>query len=52
MNEANTTDRNIAYRLLKKSGLIYGNDKCPKCEYSPILDTFNYCPMCVYHFSK
>ena len=22
--------------------------KCPNCSYTPILNWFNYCPMCVY----
>lgn len=52
MNETNATDENIAYKLLKKGGLLSGHDKCPKCEYAPILNWFNYCPMCVHHFSK
>jgi hypothetical protein len=51
MNETNATDENIAYKLLKKSGLI-SNDKCPKCEYAPILNWFNYCPMCVHVLTK
>ena len=51
MNETQTPE-NVAYELLKKSGLLSVNDKCPKCDYSPILDRFNYCPMCVHHFSK
>jgi len=52
MNETHTTDKNITYKLLKKSGLLSDNDKCPKCDYSPILNWFNYCPMCVHHLSK
>ena len=55
MNETNTTDANIAYRLLKKSGLLSskGNDdNCPECDYGPILNWFNYCPMCEHRFSK
>lgn len=55
MNETNTTDRNIAYRLLKKSGLLSSKDSggnCPKCDYGPILNWFNYCPMCEHRFSK
>jgi len=51
MNETQTNEKAV-YELLKKNGLIEGNDKCPKCNYSPILDWFNYCPMCVHHFSK
>ena len=51
MNETQTPEK-VAYELLKKSGLLSGNDKCPKCGYSPILDRFNYCPMCVHRFSK
>ena len=27
-------------------------DKCPKCDYSPIQDWFICCPMCVHYFSK
>ena len=34
-----------AYKLLQKSGLI-SEDKCPECEYAPILNWFTYCPMC------
>ena len=49
MNETQTPEK-VAYELLKKSGLLSVNDKCPKCDYSPILDWFNYCPMCVHHF--
>ena len=52
MNETHTTDEKLVYKLLKRNGLISGNDKCPKCDYSPVLDWFNYCPMCVHHFSK
>jgi len=22
-------------------------DECPECGYAPLLDSFNYCPMCV-----
>ena len=51
MNETQTPE-NVAYELLKKSGLLSGNDKCPKCDYYPILDSFNYCPMCTHRFSK
>jgi len=51
MNETQTPEK-VAYELLKKSGLLSGNDKCPKCDYYPILDSFNYCPMCVHRFSK
>jgi hypothetical protein len=34
-----------AYRILLDSGII-SDEKCTKCAYSPILDWFNYCPMC------
>jgi len=40
-----------AYKLLRSSGLV-SDEKCIKCGYTPILDWFNYCPMCVYSFKK
>ena len=45
--EVHPVDEKIAYNLLEKSGLLSrdGNN-CPKCDYAPILDKFNYCPMC------
>ena len=52
MNETHTTDEKLVYKLLKKSGLLPGNDKCPKWEYAPILNWFNYCPMCVHVLTK
>ena len=51
MNDNDT----VVYDLLLKHGLISSNmneNKCPKCAYAPILRWFNYCPMCVYKFSK
>ena len=36
------------YNILLTSGVI-SEDKCPKCAYAPILNWFNYCPMCEYH---
>lgn len=48
----NKTNDKVVYDLLKKSGLISGNDKCPECSYAPILDWFNYCPMCTIKLSS
>ena len=47
-----TTDDKVVYDLLKKHGLLNFdlNGKCPKCSYNPILDWFNFCPMCKYKF--
>ena len=39
-------------KLLSKGGFLSDDDKCPQCEYSPILRCFNYCPMCVYSFKE
>ena len=52
MNETHTSDEKAVHKLLKKSGLLSDDDKCPKCDYSPILNWFNYCPMCVHRLSK
>ena len=41
-------DDTAVYDLLKNGD----KRKCPKCAYAPILGWFNYCPMCVYKFSK
>ena len=34
-----------AYTILLGSGLI-SEDKCKRCGYAPILNWYNYCPMC------
>jgi len=52
MNETHTTDEKMVHKLLKKSGLLSDDDKCPKCSYAPILNWFNYCPMCVHVLTK
>ena len=39
-----TADKKV-YRILHRSGLV-DESKCPSCGYAPILETFNYCPMC------
>jgi len=48
-------DVTAMYDLLKKNKLVDSDldeHKCPKCAYAPILEWFNYCPMCVYKFEK
>jgi len=40
-----------AHTILVDSGLI-SDEKCIKCEYAPILDWFNYCPMCVHPIKR
>ena len=36
-----------AYTLLHEGGIV-SDESCPKCKYAPILDSFNFCPMCRY----
>ena len=44
------TDEQV-YEMLLNSKLI-SEDKCPKCDYAPILKWFNYCPMCVFEMKR
>ena len=44
------TDKQV-YEMLLNSKLI-SEDKCPKCDYAPILNWFNYCPMCTFEMKR
>lgn len=43
----NPSEDKKAYTLLRNGGIV-SDETCPKCNYAPMLNSFNFCPMCRY----
>ena len=47
MAEERPSESKKVYTLLRDKGLV-SDESCPKCNYAPMMDSFNFCPMCRY----
>ena len=47
MSEECPSENKKVYTLLHDGGIV-SDEAFPKCKYAPMLDSFNFCPMCRY----